>query len=99
MTKGFGTPSKTKTKKFWLAAFTQDNDDDPLMTIRIEVPRKSTEHAIKQAVRIGKQWIDSDKVIWEVLIHDGPDEVPATGDAMLARLSREQFNESIELIT
>ena len=99
MTKGFGTPGKTKTKKFWLAAFTQDNDDDPLMTIRIEVPRKSTEHAIKQAVRIGKQWIDSDEVIWEVLIHDGPDEVPAAGDAMLARLSREQFNESIELVT
>jgi hypothetical protein len=97
--KGFGNPSKTKTKKFWLAAFTQDNDDDPLMTIRIEVPRKSTEYALKQAVHIGKQWIDSDQVIWEVLIHDGPDEVPATGDAMLARLSREQFKESVKLVT
>ena len=99
MTKGFGIPGKTKTKKFWLAAFTQDNDDDPLMTTRIEVPRKSTESALKQAVQIGKQWIDSDQVIWEVLIHDGPDEVPATGDAMLARLSREQFKESTELVT
>jgi hypothetical protein len=99
MSKGFGTSSKTKTKKFWLAAFTQDNDDDPLMTIRIEVPRKSTESALKQAVHIGKQWIDSDQFIWEVLIHDGPDKVPATGDAMLARLSREQFNESTELVT
>lgn len=98
MTKGFGTPNKTKTKKFWLAAFTQDNDDDPLMTIRIEVPRKSTESALKQAVHIGKQWIDSDQVIWEVLIHDGPNEVPATGDAMLARLSREQFKDSAELV-
>lgn len=97
--KGFGDPSKTKTKKFWLAAFTQDNDDDPLMTIRIEVPRKSTEHALKQAMHIGKQWIDSDQVIWEVLIHDGPDEIPATGDAMLARLSREQFKDSAELTT
>jgi len=95
---GFGQPIKTKTKKFWLAAFTQDNDDDPLMTIRIEVPRKSTEAALKQAVQIGKQWIDSDQVIWEVLIHDGPNEVPATGDAMLARLSREQFKDSAELV-
>ena len=96
--KGFGAPNKTKTKKFWLAAFTQDNDDDPLMTIRIEVPRKLTESALKQAVHIGKQWINSDQVIWEVLIHDGPDEVPATGDAMLARLSREQFKDSVELV-
>jgi hypothetical protein len=96
--KGFSNPSKIKTKKFWLAAFTQDNDDDPLMTIRIEVPRKSTESALKQAVHIGKQWIDSDQVIWEVLIHDGPDEVPATGDAMLAWLSRELFKDSVELV-
>jgi hypothetical protein len=96
--KGFGNPIKTKTKKFWLAAFTQDNEDDPLMTVRIEVVRRSTEGAIKEAVRVGKQWIDSDEFIWEVLIHDGPDEIPATGDAILARLSREQFKESIELI-
>jgi len=97
--KGFGQPIKTKTKKFWLAAFTQDNEDEPLMTVRIEVPRKSTEAAIKEAVRIGKQWLDRDKVIWEVLIHDGPDEIPATRNAMLARLSREQFKDSAELVT
>ena len=31
MTKGFGAPTEIKTKKFWLAAFTQDNEDDPFM--------------------------------------------------------------------
>jgi hypothetical protein len=99
MTKGFATPSAIKTKKFWLAAFTQDNEDDPLMVVRVELPRKSTEHAIKLAVKAGKKWMDTDDVVWEILIHDGPTKVPATGDAILARLSREQFSKSVELIS
>jgi hypothetical protein len=99
MTKGFATPSAIKTKKFWLAAFTQDNEDDPLMVVRVELPRKSTEHAIKLAVKAGKKWMDTDDVVWEILIHDGPTQVPATGDAILARLSREQFSKSVELIS
>jgi hypothetical protein len=98
MIKGFDVPSGIKTKKFWLAAFTQDNEDDPLMVVRVELPRKSTESAIKLAVKAGKKWMDSDNVVWEILIHDGPTQVPATGDAILARLSREQFNKSMELI-
>jgi hypothetical protein len=98
MTKGFVAPRGIKTKKFWLAAFTQEDDDDPFSIIRIEVPRKSTEAALKLAVKSGKKWIDSDNSVWEILIHDGPTEVPATGDAILARLSREQFKESIEFI-
>ena len=99
MTKGFAAPTAIKTKKFWLAAFTQDNEDDPLMVVRVELPRKSTEAAIKLAVKAGKKWMDTDNVVWEILIHDGPTQVPARGDAILARLSREQFNESVELIS
>jgi hypothetical protein len=97
MNKGFSAPVASKTKKFWLAAFTKDNEDDPCSTVRVELPRKSTESALKLAVKSGKKWIDSDVSIWEILIHDGPTEVPASGDAILARLSREQFKESIEL--
>ena len=98
MIKGFGTPTEIKTKKFWLAAFTQDNEDDPFMIVRVELPRKSTEAALKLAVTASKQWMDTDDMVWEILIHDGPTQVPATGDAILARLSRDQFKESIELI-
>lgn len=98
MTKGFGAPTEIKTKKFWLAAFTQDNEDDPFMIVRVELPRKSTEDAIKRAVKAGKKWMDTDDMVWEILIHDGPTQVPTTGDAILARLSREQFRESMELI-
>lgn len=97
MTKGFAPPTEIKTKKFWLAAFTQDNDDDPFETVRIVLPRKSTESAINLAVKAGKKWMDADDSVWEILIHDGPDEIPSTGDAILARLSREQFKESTEL--
>jgi hypothetical protein len=97
MTKGFALPTEIKTKKFWLSAFTQDNEDDPFIIVRVELPRKSTESAIKLAVKAGKQWIDTDDSVWEVLIHDGPDQIPSTGDAILARLSREQFKESIQL--
>ena len=98
MTKGFGIPTEIKIKKFWLAAFTQDNEDAPVMIVRVELPRKSTEDAIKLAVKAGKKWMDTDDTVWEILIHDGPAQVPATGDAILARLSREQFKESMELI-
>jgi len=99
MTKGFAFPKEIKTKKFWLAAFTKDNEDDPFVIVRVELPRKSTEAAIKLAVKAGKKWMDTDDMVWEILIHDGPIQVPATGDAILARLSREQFNESVELIS
>jgi hypothetical protein len=98
MIKGFAAPSAIKTKKFWLAAFTQDNEDDPFMIIRVELPRKSTEAALKLAVKAGKKWMNTDDMVWEILIHDGPTQIPATGDAILARLSREQFNESMELV-
>ena len=97
MTRGFAEPIEIKTKKFWLSAFTQDNEDDPFEIVRVELPRKSIESAIKLAVKAGKQWMDTDDSVWEVLIHDGPTQVPSTGDAVLARLSREQFKESIEL--
>jgi len=97
MTKGFAEPIETKTKKFWLSAFTQDNEDDPFEIVRVELPRKSIESAIKLAVKAGKQWMDTDDSVWEILIHDGPTQVPSTGDAVLGRLSREQFKESIEL--
>ena len=97
MTKGFATPTEIKTKKFWLSAFSQDNEDDPFEIVRVVLPRKSTESATKLAVKAGKQWMDTDNSVWEVLIHDGPNQVPSTGDAILARLSREQFKESIQL--
>lgn len=97
MTKGFAETLKTKTKKFWLSAFTQDNEDDPFEIVRVELPRKSIESAIKLAVKAGKNWMDADESVWEILIYDGPTEIPSTGDAVLARLSREQFKESIEL--
>jgi len=97
MTKGFAPPTEIKTKKFWLSAFSQDNEDDPFEVVRVVLPRKSIESAIKLAVRAGKKWMDTDDSVWEILIHDGPDEIPSTGDAILARLSREQFKESTEL--
>ena len=97
MIKGFASPVEIKTKKFWLSAFTQDNEDDPFEIVRVVLPRKSTESAIKLAVKAGKQWMDTDDSVWEVLIHDGPNQVPSTGNAILARLSREQFKESIQL--
>ena len=97
MTKGFALPMEIKTKKFWLSAFTQDNEDNPFEIVRVMLPRKSTESAIKLAVKAGKQWMDTDDSVWEILIHDGPSQLPATGDAILARLSREQFKESIQL--
>jgi len=99
MTKGFAAPPAIKTKKFWLAAFTQDNEDDPLMVVRVELPRKSTEAAIKLAVKAGMKLMVTDDMIWEILIHDGPTQVPATGDAVLVRLSRDPFNKSMELIS
>jgi len=98
MTKGFAFPKEIKTKKFWLAAFTQDNEDDPLMVVRVELPRKSTEAAIKLAVKAGMKLMVTDDMIWEILIHDGPTQVPATRDAVLVRLSRDPFNKSMELI-
>ena len=95
--KGFVTPVQIKTKKFWISAFTQDNEDDPFEIVRVELPRKSIESAIKLAVKAGKKWMDEDDSVWEILIHDGPTQVPSTGDAVLGRLSREHFKESIEL--
>ena len=97
MIKGFATPTEIKTKKFWLSAFTQDNEDAPFEVVRVVLPRKSTESAIKLAVKAGKKWMDTDDSVWEILIHDGPNQLPSTGDAILARLSREQFKESTEL--
>jgi len=97
MTKGFAASVETKTKKFWLSAFTQDNEDAAIEIVRVSLPRKSVESAIKLAVAAGKQWMDTDDSVWEVLIHDGPTQIPANGDAILARLSREHFKESTEL--
>jgi len=96
--KGFST-KKPNTRKatYWVACYVQHDEDDPISIQKQQieyVPGQDKEQLmLKECHKLFKQ----DPTVWEVLVHQGPNEVPDSGDQIVARLSREKFDGAEEL--
>ena len=97
MSKGFGPPPKYRTKQLWVSLYSQDNEDEPMEVKRLQVPFLPGQNPVEKARDQARLWMNENSNIWDVLIYDGPDQEPASGDAILVRMCREPFNESVQL--
>lgn len=98
MKSGFGAKkSQERTTRYWVSCYEQGNEDEAHMVERITVQYLPGQDKDKVMLKhCYKVFRDSPKT-WEILVHKGPTEIPASGDDMIARLCREPFEEAEEL--
>lgn len=95
---GFGRKEqKFRLKKLWFSFYEKDEEDEPVEIVRREVRFLSGQDPVKPALRLAEAFIQCDPDIYEVLIHGGPDPVPASGEDVVARVCREPFKDSLKL--
>jgi len=96
--KGFGSAKKKlRTASYWVAQYLREDEDEPISVGKqvIEyVPGQDSERLILEHCH---EIFRSSPEVWEVLVHRGRDSVPASGDQIMARLSRERFDGCEEL--
>jgi len=97
MSKGFGPLPKYRTKQLWVSLYSQDNEDEPMEVKRLQVPFLPGQNPVEKARDQARLWMNENSNIWDVLIYDGPDQEPASGDVILVRMCREPFNECVQL--
>lgn len=96
--KGFGT---TKTKKriatYWVARYVRDNEDEPIAVDRQTIEYVPGQDKERLMLAHCHEIFRASPDVWEVLVHQGSDSVPESGEQIIARLSRERFNGCEEL--
>jgi hypothetical protein len=90
--------TKTNKTKYWISCYNKDDEDEPYSVNRIEIEFSKGENKEKKMLMYCHDIFKSDPGVWEILVHQGPDKTPATGDLVVARLSREPFRDSEELV-
>lgn len=92
---GFGIKKeKRRTSSYWISCYSKEDEDSPLFSFRkiIEyVPGQNVERLM--LLRCHSLLMEEPNV-WEILVHQGPEEVPTSGDQIVARLSREAFDQA-----
>lgn len=91
--KGFAaTQHKTQSSSYWVASYTKDNDDEPIGIHKKVLSYKPGQDKDKLIIRYCNKIMQINKNVWEILVHQGPSEIPDDGDQIVLRLSREPFN-------
>jgi hypothetical protein len=96
--KGFSsTQQQTKSASYWVASYTKDNEDEPLGIHRKVLSYKPGQDKELLMIRYCNSIMKINQNIWEILVHQGPDDTPDSGDQIVLRLSREKFNGSTQI--
>ena len=91
------TQHKTKTATYWVASYTKDNEDEPFGIHQKVLTYKPGQDRDKLIIKYCNSIMRINKTIWEILVHQGPNEIPDNGDQIVLRLSREKFTGCTEL--
>lgn len=95
LNKGFGSPKqKQRTASYWIACYSKENEDDPLFTIKKVIDYVPGQNVERLMLLRCHQLLLETPEAWEVLVHQGPEEIPQSGDQIVARLSRELFDQA-----
>jgi hypothetical protein len=90
--KGFSsTKQHTRSSSYWVASYTKDNQDEPLGIHKKVLSYKPGQDKELLMTNYCNSIMKINKNIWEILVHQGPSEVPDSGDQIVIRLSREPF--------
>jgi hypothetical protein len=90
--KGFNsTKQHTRSSSYWVASYTKDNEDEPLGIHKKVLSYKPGQDKEALMTNYCNSIMKINRNIWEILVHQGPSEVPGSGDQIVIRLSREPF--------
>jgi hypothetical protein len=93
--KGFTrTQQHQKTASYWISCYSQENEDEPFGISKKVLVYKPGQDKDKLILEYCRELMRINCNIWEVLVHQGPDEVPGHGDQITLRMSREKFRGS-----
>jgi hypothetical protein len=96
--KGFGlTKQPTKSAAYWIAAYAKDNEDEPIDVYKKVLSYKPGQNKELLMIRYCNSVMQINRNIWEMLVHQGPNEIPDSGDQIVLRLSREKFKGSAQV--
>lgn len=99
VTKGFvSSAQSTCTASYWVACYSKDDEDTPMGIHKKIISYKPGQDKEKLIVRYCHQLFNVNKTIWDVLVHQGPQEVPDHGDQIVLRMSRDIFHGSTKLV-
>ena len=90
--KGFSTnKQKTHSSSYWVACYIKDNEDEPIGIHKKVLSYKPGQDKEVLMTEYCHSIMNINKNIWEILVHQGPSEIPDSGDQIVIRLSREPF--------
>lgn len=93
--RGFGdSKQKRRSSSYWVAAYAKDDEDTPVFVTRNTIEYVPGQNIERLMLLYCHSLLVEKPDIWEVLVHQGPDEVPQSGEQIVARLSREPFDQA-----
>jgi len=96
--KGFSTTKhKTYSSTYWVACYTKDNEDEPLGIHKKVLSYKPGQDKELLMLSYCNSIMKINQNIWEILVHQGPGDTPDSGDQIVLRLSRGEFNGSTQI--
>ena len=96
--KGFSsTKQSTRSSSYWVASYGKDNEDEPLGIHKKVLSYKPGQDKEVLMTKYCHLLMKLNPHVWEVLVHQGPSETPASGAQIVIRLSREPFKGCNEL--
>ena len=96
--KGFvSVKQQTRSSSYWIAVYTKENDDEPIEIYKKVLNYKQGQDKEKLIINYCNSIMKTNNNIWEMLIHQGPSEIPDSGDQIVLRLSRERFKGCIQI--
>ena len=97
--KGFvASKLPTRSASYWVACYSQDNEDEPIAVHKKVLTLKVGQDKDKLILRYCRELMQINQTIWEILVHQGTSEVPDHGDQITLRMSREKFQGSTTLV-
>lgn len=98
MKKGFGDRDlEWRTARYWVSCYEKDNEDEPISCHRVDIMYKPGQSKQQKMLAYCSDIFRYSPPVWEVLVHQGPSEIPESGDQIVARLGRERFEGCEEL--
>jgi hypothetical protein len=90
--KGFSpTKQKNHLSAYWVACYAKDNEDEPVGIHKKVLSYKPGQDKDALMTKYCHSIMKINKNVWEILVHQGPSEIPDSGDQIVIRLSREPF--------
>lgn len=92
--KGFGSgKEKKRSSSYWVACYSKEDEDVPMLTIKKVIDYAPGQDVVRLMLIWCRQLLLETPDAWEVLVHQGLKEVPTSGEQVVARLSREPFDQ------